>query len=166
MSQLSRSRACCGYGSRACWPWTPPCDFAQARELRTAHPQTHLALRGHRLSSADSAQLLAFGAGVCVTTDVQVRDLPHGIHLASRGLQLQILPSGPTRGIATPLLTPREGEVLALLRQNRSNAQTALALGIGVETVRSHARQIYRKLGVTSRRTLLALVGAPSATEP
>jgi hypothetical protein len=56
--------------------------------------------------------------------------------------------------------------VLTLLRQNRSNAQIALALGIGVETVRSHARSIYRKLGVSSRRTLLAVARARAAPAP
>jgi DNA-binding NarL/FixJ family response regulator len=139
-------------------------DFAQVREIAVEHPETHLVLLGHGLSSVDSAQLLAFGASVCLTTDIEVRDLRHAIHLASRGLQLQLLPTSQACGISEPLLTPREGDVLELLRQNKSNAQTALALGIGVETVRSHARQIYRKLGVTSRRTLLAL--APSAATP
>jgi DNA-binding NarL/FixJ family response regulator len=141
-------------------------DYAQIRELTLEHPGTHLVLLGHRLSSVESAQLLAFGASVCLTTDIQIRDLRHAIHLASRGLQLQLLPASPETQTSEPLLTPREGDVLAQLRQNKSNAQTALALGIGVETVRSHARQIYRKLGVSSRRTLLALAEAPAAPPP
>ncbi len=51
-------------------------------------------------------------------------------------------------------LTRREAEVLPLLQQGRSNAQIALALGVGVETVRTHARNVYRKLGVRTRREL------------
>jgi DNA-binding NarL/FixJ family response regulator len=141
-------------------------DYAQVRELTLEHRDTHLVLLVHGLSSVESAQLLAFGASVCLTTDIQLRDLRHAIHLASRGLQLQLLPTSPETQVSEPLLTPREGEVLALLRQNKSNAQSALALGIGVETVRSHARQIYRKLGVSSRRTLLALAEAPAAAPP
>jgi DNA-binding CsgD family transcriptional regulator len=46
--------------------------------------------------------------------------------------------------------------VLLLLREDRSNAQIALTLDIGVETVRTHARSVYRKLGVPSRRALVA----------
>jgi len=141
-------------------------DFAQVREITLEHPDTCLVILRQGLSSVDSAQLLAFGASVCLTMDVQLRDLRHAIHLASRGLQLQVLPTSPQTQPNEPLLTPREGEVLALLRQNKTNAQTALALGIGVETVRSHARQIYRKLGVTSRRTLLARAEAPVAAPP
>lgn len=141
-------------------------DFAQVREITLEHPDTYLVLLMHGLSSVDSAQLLAFGASVCLTMDIELRDLRHAIHLASRGLQLQLLPNSPETQTNEPLLTPREGEVLALLRQNKTNAQIALALGIGVETVRSHARQIYRKLGVTSRRTLLARAEVPTIASP
>ncbi len=44
-----------------------------------------------------------------------------------------------------------------MLQQGSSNAQIALALQVGVETIRTHARNIYRKLGVASRRELVAL---------
>jgi Bacterial regulatory proteins, luxR family len=44
--------------------------------------------------------------------------------------------------------------VLPLLQLGRSNAQIAVALQVGVETVRTHARNIYGKLGVSSRRDL------------
>ena len=51
-------------------------------------------------------------------------------------------------------LTAREGEVLELLQDGCTNSEIADALAIGVETVRTHARSIYRKLGVPSRREL------------
>jgi DNA-binding CsgD family transcriptional regulator len=35
-----------------------------------------------------------------------------------------------------------------------TNAQIAHALSIGVETVRTHARNIYAKLGISTRRDL------------
>jgi DNA-binding CsgD family transcriptional regulator len=59
------------------------------------------------------------------------------------------------------LLSRREAEVLPLLQRGDSNAQIALALHVGVETVRTHARNIYRKLGVASRRELTAAPPAP-----
>ena len=51
------------------------------------------------------------------------------------------------------LLTPREADVLELLQQGATNGQIAHSLSIGLETVRTHARNIYRKLGISSRRT-------------
>jgi DNA-binding CsgD family transcriptional regulator len=55
------------------------------------------------------------------------------------------------------LLTPREAEVLALLQDGARNAEIAHELSIGIETVRTHARHIYRKLGIGSRRELARL---------
>ena len=55
------------------------------------------------------------------------------------------------------LLTPREADVLELLQEGATNAQIAHTLSIGIETVRTHARNIYRKLGISSRRELARL---------
>jgi len=142
-------------------------DLAQVRELSLQHPHTRLVLLGAGLSAAESAQLLAFGASACLGKDSQTRDVRNAIHLASRGLQVMMqgeYGAGATR-VSDSRLTRREGDVLLLLRRGRSNAQIALALQIGVETVRTHARSIYRKLGVASRRALIALP-APSVEPP
>ncbi len=137
-------------------------DLAAVRTLSVEHPATRLVLLGDVGSAAESAQLLAFGASACLTRDTQARDVRNAVHLASRGLQL--MPIGAKAGgghVLDPLLTRREGDVLVLLRQGRSNAQIALTLQIGVETVRSHARSIFRKLGVASRRDLIGLSARP-----
>ncbi|TAK67413.1 MAG: LuxR family transcriptional regulator [Dehalococcoidia bacterium] len=49
------------------------------------------------------------------------------------------------------ILTPREWEVLALLRENRTNEEIAEALGITYATARFHVAEILGKLGVASR---------------
>jgi DNA-binding NarL/FixJ family response regulator len=132
-------------------------DVATVRELSASHPDTHLVLLGDGLSALESAQLLAFGASACLGKSTQARDVRNAIHLASRGLQ--VMPRGAAAGpmrAGGGVLTQREGDVLLLLRQDRSNAQIALSLQIGIETVRTHARSVYRKLGVPSRRALIA----------
>jgi DNA-binding NarL/FixJ family response regulator len=132
---------------------------AEVRELSAGNPQTRLVLIADGPSTAECAQLLAFGASACLSTSTQSRDVLNAIHLASRGLQL-IPRAAPDAGHGGPpggrLLTRREAEVLPLLQQGRSNAQIALVLQVGVETVRTHARNIYRKLGVASRRELVS----------
>jgi LuxR family transcriptional regulator, maltose regulon positive regulatory protein len=47
--------------------------------------------------------------------------------------------------------------VLELLQDGSTNAEIAHELSIGIETVRTHARNIYRKLGIASRRELARL---------
>jgi PAS domain S-box-containing protein len=56
-----------------------------------------------------------------------------------------------------PRLTPRQGEVLALLERGRSTEQIAAELHLSVETVRNHIRAILRALGVHSRLEAVAV---------
>jgi DNA-binding NarL/FixJ family response regulator len=132
--------------------------LAEVRELSVAHPATRLVLLADEVSSVECVQLLAFGASACLGRDTQARDVLNAIHLASRGLK--VVPRSSSPDIAPTaggqLLTRREAEVLPLLQQGRTNSQIALELGVGVETVRTHARNIYRKLGVSSRGELVA----------
>jgi DNA-binding NarL/FixJ family response regulator len=125
--------------------------------LHVAFPATRLVVLASRPTPAEANQMLTFGATACLSKETQARDVLSAIHLASRGLQvlprakaaeLSVGPGGPEP------LTSREADVLALLQEGRSNAEIALALQVGVETVRTHARNIYRKLGVRTRREL------------
>jgi DNA-binding NarL/FixJ family response regulator len=143
--------------------------MVEVRELSRLHPATRMVLLADGPSMTECAQLLAFGASACLGRDTQSRDVLHAIHLASRGLQ--VTPRGPSdRGDGSiaggQLLTRREAEVLPLLQLGRSNAQIAVALQVGIETVRTHARNIYRKLGVSSRRELAALPAPDPKQEP
>lgn len=49
-------------------------------------------------------------------------------------------------------LTPRETEVLELMATWLTHAEIAGRLGISTNTAKTHAKTLYRKLGVTSRR--------------
>jgi DNA-binding NarL/FixJ family response regulator len=132
----------------------------EVRELAAAHPGTRLVVLANRPTPAECNQMLAFGATACLSKETQARDVLSAIHLASRGLH--VLPRTDGAAAAGPppgpeLLTPREAAVLDLLQHGRSNGEIAAELHVGVETVRTHARNIYRKLGVRSRRELARL---------
>jgi len=130
----------------------------QVHRLHEAQPETHIVVLVDRATPAECNQLLAFGATAVLGRDTQKRDILTAIHLASRGLH--VLPGAGGAAAQEPygpdLLTQREADVLELLQQGASNAEIAAKLTVGVETVRTHARNIYRKLGVTSRRDLSA----------
>lgn len=55
-------------------------------------------------------------------------------------------------------LSPREAEVLALICQGLSNEEITAHAFIGINTVKTHIRTLYRKIGVT-RRTQAVLWG-------
>jgi DNA-binding NarL/FixJ family response regulator len=128
----------------------------QVHQLHEAQPETHIVIMVDRATPQECNQLLAFGATAILARETQKRDILTAIHLASRGMH--VLPGAGGAVAEEPygpdLLTQREADVLDLLQQNLSNAEIAQKLTVGVETVRTHARNIYRKLGVSSLRDL------------
>ncbi len=67
-------------------------------------------------------------------------------------------------------LTPREREVVARLVDGLGDREIARALGISPRTVHQHLEQSYRKLGLQSRATVVAMMRdaqpAPKAAPP
>lgn len=59
---------------------------------------------------------------------------------------------------STRALSPREAEVLEGLSQGGTYSQIASQLGISVNTVRHHVRNLYEKLGVSGRAEAVARV--------
>jgi DNA-binding NarL/FixJ family response regulator len=136
-------------------------SLTNAAELRDLHKEfsaTRLVVLANQPTPSECRQMLAFGATACLAKSTQARDVLHAIHLASRGLHV-LPPAGGAvnHGVGPELLTPREADVLELLQSGSSNGEIAQALHVSVETVRTHARRVYRKLGVRTRRELRAL---------
>jgi two-component system NarL family response regulator len=122
-------------------------------------PDARIVVLANRPTAAECTQMLSFGATGCLSKETEARDIVSAIHLASRGMH--VLPRSAAAGGGVDRLgmegnelTAREAEVLELLQDGHTNSEIAEALSIGIETVRTHARSIYRKLGVPSRREL------------
>ncbi|GIG39039.1 response regulator transcription factor [Cellulomonas phragmiteti] len=58
---------------------------------------------------------------------------------------------------ATPVLTKREIEVLVGMSHGRSNAQIGQELFLSEDTVKTHARRLFRKLGASDRAQAVAI---------
>jgi NarL family two-component system response regulator LiaR len=143
-------------------------------QLHQGAPDTRIVVLANRPTAAECNQLLSFGATACVSKETQGRDIINALHLASRGMHVMprsaaTTPSGSSgfsdrMDMPEPdLLTAREADVLELLQTGASNAEIAHELSIGIETVRTHARNIYRKLGISTRRDLARLTRAESS---
>jgi DNA-binding NarL/FixJ family response regulator len=128
---------------------------SELRDLHASFPDVRLMVLANNPTTAECRQMIGFGATACLAKNAEARDVLHTIYLASRGMH--VLPSAGQSAFEpvgpTPL-TSREVDVLELLQSGRSNAEIAATLHVGVETVRTHARHIYRKLGVRTRREL------------
>ena len=127
--------------------------------LHRRFPESRIVVLAHRPTATECTQMLSFGATGCISKETEARDIVSAIHLASRGMH--VLPRSAAAGggvdrlgMEGAELTAREAEVLELLQDDRTNSEIADQLSIGIETVRTHARNVYRKLGVPSRREL------------
>jgi DNA-binding NarL/FixJ family response regulator len=148
-------------------------NAAWVYQLHQSSSDTRIVVLANRPTAAESNQLLSFGATGCISKETQGRDIINAIHLASRGMR--VLPR-TTAAASDPaerfdylpeadILTAREAEVLQLLQDGMTNAQIAHQLSIGLETVRTHARNIYRKLGISTRRDLAKFSRHPRPLE-
>jgi DNA-binding NarL/FixJ family response regulator len=106
--------------------------------------------------------LLREGATGFIVRDSAVSDLARGIIAAGRG-EIVLPQELATRALvalargevgqeeSSFTLTEREREVLNFLAQGYTNKDIAQSLFLSVRTVEAHLRNIYGKLGVTSR---------------
>ena len=108
----------------------------------------NVAASGYLLTRTPHAQILA------AIEDVQKGGSPMTSSIARQMAQsIQQIKDAPgsSRNSALAHISPREHEILTHLSQGYRYNEIADALGIGVETVRTHLRRIYEKLHVTSR---------------
>jgi DNA-binding CsgD family transcriptional regulator len=70
------------------------------------------------------------------------------------------------RGVERERLTPREFSVARLVASGRTNREVAAELVVSVKTVEYHLANIFGKLGIRSRRRLVAASQARAARDP
>ena len=85
------------------------------------------------------------------------------VEICDRELAAAGAPPGPRTAPALVGLTPAEQAVARLVPTGRSNRQTAAELYVSVKTVEFHLGHIYGKLGIRSRKDLIARIGRPAA---
>lgn len=137
-------------------------DFAIFSRLREVRPGIGLVVIGHGLSKLRGTQLLVCGADACVADEVSSDQVVTAVRVAAEGAQI-VVAVDDGAGWPRSTLTSREEEVIRLLRDGYKDAAAAHELGVSVETVRTHVRHIYAKLGVHSRRQLRSLAYPVSA---
>ncbi|MFI5627517.1 LuxR C-terminal-related transcriptional regulator [Nocardioides sp. NPDC051685] len=94
------------------------------------------------------AKAYSLGAKAWVSMSVHAGELVRSIELTAAGEPIgeQHDRLGTVAG-----LTTREVEVIALIAQGLSNNEIAAKLVLSVNTLKSHIRQTYRKIGVATR---------------
>jgi len=112
-------------------------------------------------SFSDTERIVAAldaGAVGYLLKDTEPEDLLNGVRAAARGespihprAARQLLTARNKPAHPTVELTPRESEVLGLVRQGLANKQIARRLGISERTVKAHLTSTFQRIGVLDR---------------
>jgi LuxR family maltose regulon positive regulatory protein len=131
------------------------------RRLGTADDAA--ALLEHALALAEPhgayRPFLEAGMGVHSAIAILIPPSSRAVAFAARVRErfvCQLPASGTRADVESPPLTLSELAVLRLLPSYLTNQEIADALFLSVNTVKTHLRSVYRKLGVTSRRAAIA----------
>jgi len=151
-------------------------------EIVTRVPSAAVILLTNKLDEEEFMAAVRAGASGYLTNSLDPARLPHVVAGARRGE-----PAGPRRFVSRLLdelrtrerrrsvvlagkgrvaLTAREWEVVELLLRAASTAEIADELGVAPVTVRRHVGSVERKLGVTNRAEVVALLSAEPAAAP
>ncbi|WP_029289625.1 response regulator transcription factor [Cellulomonas sp. HZM] len=143
------------------------------RRLRAVAPGAAVVLLASPDDSAALDRALALGARGFLAPDVGRPELSA---VAAHVLASPVLPTGPRPVHEVPqpappplgdstqealdapvVLTKREIEVLVGMSNGRSNAQIGQELFLSEDTVKTHARRLFRKLGANDRAQAVAI---------
>jgi DNA-binding NarL/FixJ family response regulator len=131
--------------------------FETLARLRAARPAAQVLMLTSSESAFDADRALRDGASGFISKNIEHRGIAAAVRDVHRGA------TGIRRGIEAAqrprdkgLLTPRELEVLALMRKGLSNVEIGRQLGITERTVKGHVTEMLVKLGASDRASAVA----------
>jgi two-component system, NarL family, nitrate/nitrite response regulator NarL len=144
------------------------------RTLRAANATSHIIAFAVREDVSTIIEYAAAGADGFVTANGSVAELMEAIERVAAGellcsprIAAQLLrraahqTTRSTSLVAGPILTSREEQVFALLKQGQSNKEIASTLNIAEATVKNHVHHVLEKLQVSTRGQAAAAATRP-----
>lgn len=127
--------------------------IATIKKLVARDPATRILVLTTFDNEEDIFQALEAGARGYLLKDTTKEELIEAVRQVHRGERY--LPQAVAARLADrlirPSLTPRELDVLRLVSRGRSNKEMASAMFISEETVKTHMKSLFQKLGVHDR---------------
>jgi DNA-binding NarL/FixJ family response regulator len=149
-------------------------------EIATRVPSAQVILLTNQPDEEEFMAAMRAGASGYLTQSLDPKRLPHVVRGALRGepavprrfvsrLLDELRMRERRRSVVLPdkgrvALTAREWEVAELLLRSASTAEIAAELGVAPVTVRRHIGSVERKLGVSTRAEVVALLSADRGT--
>ncbi|MDP9398386.1 MAG: response regulator transcription factor [Actinomycetota bacterium] len=128
------------------------------RRLVTTHPQANIVLITTAEDVDGVARAVAAGARGYLVKDASREELAASVGYALAASSRRNAGSvRPAAGGTLPALTQREMQVLTGMSRGRSNAEIGRELYLSEDTVKTHARRLFRKLGAADRAQAVAV---------
>lgn len=126
------------------------------RRLLASYPQARVVMSVLPDDLDASASAMASGAAGFLVKDASPEEVAvvvgHGLEDVENGHR-----RAAADGSGRPRLTDRELQVLAGMSRGRSNSEIGRDLYLSEDTVKTHARRLFRKLGATGRAHAVAI---------
>jgi DNA-binding NarL/FixJ family response regulator len=132
------------------------------RALLGNHPEANVVMLAGPADRDGVAAAIADGARGFLSKDASAPDLRNAVSAALAGvglLEATQRPIAPAPRVPDdiPELTERELQVLRGMSRGLSNGQIGRELYLSEDTVKTHARRLFRKIGVNDRAQAVAL---------
>lgn len=129
------------------------------RRLLSRHPEAIVVMVTVAEDAEGVARAVAGGARGYLVKDASREEVAATVVYAlSDGTARRAVPAPRTvESASAPTLTEREMQVLAGMSRGRSNAEIGKELYLSEDTVKTHARRLFRKLGAADRAQAVAV---------
>ena len=128
------------------------------KRLKAIAPQARVVMLTSSEAPEDMAHAMKAGACGYITKNVQHDELIQAIrsvHAGGKAIDPCMVDSQPATGCGS-LLTPRELEVLGLMREGFTNTELGRLIGTSTRTAKAHVAAIIEKLQVIDRTQAVA----------
>ena len=127
------------------------------RRLVTTHPQANIVLITTAEDVDGVARAVAAGARGYLVKDASREELAASVGYALAASSRRTVGAVRPASGTLPALTEREMQVLTGMSRGRSNAEIGRELYLSEDTVKTHARRLFRKLGAADRAQAVAV---------
>jgi DNA-binding NarL/FixJ family response regulator len=128
-----------------------------ARRLLAAYPDASVIMMTMGEDVDGVARAVSAGARGYLVKDASREELSSAVALALAEAGARCRVGRSTTPSPMPALTERETQVLVGMSRGRSNAEIGKELYLSEDTVKTHARRLFRKLGAADRAQAVAL---------
>jgi DNA-binding NarL/FixJ family response regulator len=131
-----------------------------ARRLLARHPEAIVIMVTVAEDAEGVARAIAGGARGYLVKDATREEMAATVvHALTDAVWRRPVPAprGVEGAVSAPPLTEREMQVLTGMSRGRSNAEIGKELFLSEDTVKTHARRLFRKLGAADRAQAVAV---------